>query len=457
MMKLKELPLCSGRFITVMGLPCVHQCLEKQQLETSFALEDFDVQWHWDQREIQPPDEDPFEDWPDVYDLDKELHIFEVESELPENEFIKDEPATQLNSQSLDSQPLDSQPLDSQPLDSQSLDSQPLDSQSLDSQSLDSQPLDSQQLNSSQPFGNQLFNSQLLDEDVLITGLTNATNGLTNVTNKQTSVTTDSTNSFSNRPINRFANPSTDDLYDSEEEFIGEPLKVKGKGAPKLPRTRRTGRILSGFEATESAVRISHRKCGVCKRPGHNRNNKICNGKGQATFDRINVIRDEFNLHGVIELPPILEPEPEPEPEPVIQDTRPISPNRIEILYQDYLARKAAFLTAHPTVRPRNYRRAAGLSAVCEKAVYKSQRKFLPYQRIDLATETLVEGRPHWTDEEVQCYIDEQERLEEVQCDIEQRELEACGGRFRADRGNRELQVQIDHQIVINAQLYKFT
>jgi hypothetical protein len=121
-----------------MGLPCVHQCLEKQQLETSFAFEDFDVQWHWDQREIQPPDKDPFEDWPDVYDLDKELHIFEVESELPEDEFIEDEPVTQLNSQSLDSQPLDSQPLDSQSLDSQPLDSQPLDSQSLDSQSLDS-------------------------------------------------------------------------------------------------------------------------------------------------------------------------------------------------------------------------------------------------------------------------------------------------------------------------------
>jgi hypothetical protein len=51
--------------------------------------------------------------------------------------------------------------------------------------------------------------------------------------------------------------------------------------------------------------------------------------------------------------------------------------------------------------------------------IYKQQRRYLPYQRLDLETETMIEGRPHWIDEEVQCWIDEHERLDEEQCDIE--------------------------------------
>jgi hypothetical protein len=51
--------------------------------------------------------------------------------------------------------------------------------------------------------------------------------------------------------------------------------------------------------------------------------------------------------------------------------------------------------------------------------VYKYEWRLLLYQRLYLETETLVEGRPHWTNEEVQCYMDEQEWLDEEQCDIE--------------------------------------
>jgi hypothetical protein len=149
-------------------------------------------------------------------------------------------------------------------------------------------------------------------------------------------------------------------------------LKVKDKNIPKLSKTQQTDQILSGFETTESAVWISYWKYRVYKQFRHNWNNKIYNSKEQTTFDQINVIKDKFNLYSVIELLSILESEPESVSESVIQNICFISPNRIEILYQNYLARKAVFFTVYFTVWPRNYQRTAGLSTVYKKAVYKS-------------------------------------------------------------------------------------
>jgi hypothetical protein len=156
-MRMKKPQPCTGNFTRIMGLPCIHQCLQKEQTKSSFGLDDFDPQWHWDQLGIQLSH--------------------------------KDLPETQLS----------------------------------DSELLDHQLLD-----------RQLLDHQLLDEDLLMDQLIN------------------------------------EPIPELEDEFVLEPLKVKGKGGPKTPRTRRTGRILSGFEVTESQVRIARRRCTVCNETGHN-------------------------------------------------------------------------------------------------------------------------------------------------------------------------------------------
>jgi hypothetical protein len=92
----------------------------------------------------------------------------------------------------------------------------------------------------------------------------------------------------------------------------------------------------------------------------------------------------------------VQEPEQEPEQEP---DTRPIWPGRPEVIYQDYLARKAEYIAQHP--RCRDYRKALGLKEY-SKRICMEHHKFLPRQRLDLETETLLPSRSHWTEEEVQ-------------------------------------------------------
>jgi hypothetical protein len=44
-----------------------------------------------------------------------------------------------------------------------------------------------------------------------------------------------------------------------------------------------------------------------------------------------------------------------------IEDTRPIWPGRPEVIYSKYLAKKEAWLAAHPTIRSSNYHKAIGL------------------------------------------------------------------------------------------------
>jgi hypothetical protein len=98
------------------------------------------------------------------------------------------------------------------------------------------------------------------------------------------------------------------------------------------------------------------------------------------------------------------EPSPEPSPEPT-PNTRPIWPGRPELIYKQYLAEKEAWLTAHPTVRPSNYREKRGLQSYSPRYC-KEQSRYLPDHRIDLETETILKGRPHWTTEEVEAWLD---------------------------------------------------
>ena len=63
----------------------------------------------------------------------------------------------------------------------------------------------------------------------------------------------------------------------------------------------------------------------------------------------------------------------------------------------------------------------------------------MPLERIDLETKTIMDGRPHWTNEEVMAFLDYQQQKEDEQCEIEMAELQARGGRFRRGRGKRDI------------------
>jgi hypothetical protein len=100
----------------------------------------------------------------------------------------------------------------------------------------------------------------------------------------------------------------------------------------------------------------------------------------------------------------ILESHPALPPAKLVQeptpDTRPIWPGRIELIYKQYIVEKEAWLTTYPTVRPSNYREKRGLESYSPRWC-KEQSRYLPNYYIDLKIETILEGRPHWTTEEI--------------------------------------------------------
>ena len=65
-----------------------------------------------------------------------------------------------------------------------------------------------------------------------------------------------------------------------------------------------------------------------------------------------------------------------------------IWPGRSELIYQRYLADKAAWLIAHPDVRPHQYCKKRGLESY-SKSWLNENRRYLGFQRrLDLETET---------------------------------------------------------------------
>jgi hypothetical protein len=146
-----------------------------------------------------------------------------------------------------------------------------------------------------------------------------------------------------------------------------------------------------------------------------------------------------------------LTPEPEPELPP---DTRPIWPGRIELIYKAYVAEKEAWLAAHPTVRPSSYRQKRGFTDYPIRYC-KEQVRYLPTQRLDLQSETLLEGRPHWTTEEIQAWLDNEALKEqEVERQVEA-ELVATGG-FGRERGVQGLWSRIQDDITAQAREFRF-
>jgi hypothetical protein len=149
----------------------------------------------------------------------------------------------------------------------------------------------------------------------------------------------------------------------------------------------------------------------------------------QSVLDRGNPqFIPKETIQRILESHPAAPPKPTPEPiRELTPDTRPIWPGRIELIYKQYLVEKEAWLTTHPTVRPSNYREKRGLESYGPRW-YKEQSRYLPDHRIDLETETILEGRPHWTTEEIHAWLDyEALQEQEVERQVEA-ELIAAGG-----------------------------
>jgi hypothetical protein len=112
----------------------------------------------------------------------------------------------------------------------------------------------------------------------------------------------------------------------------------------------------------------------------------------QSVLDRGNPqFIPKETIQRILESHPV-PPPAELTPEPTL-DTRPIWPGRIELIYKQYIVEKEAWLTTYPTVRPSNYREKRGLESYSPRWC-KEQSRYLPDHRIDLETETIVEGRP---------------------------------------------------------------
>jgi hypothetical protein len=149
---------------------------------------------------------------------------------------------------------------------------------------------------------------------------------------------------------------------------------------------------------------------------------------------------------------------PEPENPPIKADTRPIWPGRIELIHQAYLAEKTTWLAANPTVQPAQYRSKRGLQkwskAACDR---RSLRWHLPLKRLNLETETLIEGQPKWTDEEIYAWLDwdrQQEQVIEQQVEAEVVAAGGYGGDSR--RGVGHIHAQIDTESRAEMQQYRF-
>jgi hypothetical protein len=110
---------------------------------------------------------------------------------------------------------------------------------------------------------------------------------------------------------------------------------------------------------------------------------------------------------------PESEPEPEPEPELqsiVVELPKELAPDRPEVLIQSYMAEKEAWLKAHPSVRPANYRKARKWKTLQPK-ILREQLWLMPRERRNLQG-NIIASKANWTLEEITIWLDNEERLE---------------------------------------------
>ena len=235
------------------------------------------------------------------------------------------------------------------------------------------------------------------------------------------------------------------DRYSEPSELILDPLRV-------ITHTTSTKRLPSAFEATEPR----ERRCGQCRLPGHTRNSL----RSMHNLQQLNqeFQQDQLAMQPRVALQELESLSPEPENPATEVDTRPIWPGRIELIYQAYLAEKTTWLATNPTVLPAQYRSKRGLQkwskAACDR---RSLRWQLPLKRLNLETETLIEGQPKWTDEEIHAWLDwdrQQEQAIEQQVEAELVAAGGYGGNSR--RGVGHIHAQIETERRVETQQYRF-
>jgi hypothetical protein len=157
------------------------------------------------------------------------------------------------------------------------------------------------------------------------------------------------------------------------------------------------------------------------------------------------------------------EPEPEPEPEPqgttvpeVETDSRPIYPNRIEMVYDRYLVRKKVYLEAHPSVKESQYRRVIGLKTwdIFDRR-YIKETKLKYRQRLNIHTRKYVDGRLNWTNEELDAFLDFEEEEDQNIERLENERYIRIGGR-NTETGLRAMHMRIAEEEKRDEELYSF-
>ncbi|KAL8649887.1 MAG: hypothetical protein Q9210_004136 [Variospora velana] len=133
------------------------------------------------------------------------------------------------------------------------------------------------------------------------------------------------------------------------------------------------------------------------------------------------------------------------------EDTRPLAPNRPELLVQAYTQEKNLWLNAHPTVRPSEYRKARGWPTYRPK-VLQEQLRFMPPERRDRITKRVTSNNPKWTDEEIYAWIDyEGKEEDEIVKTLDAEYL--AKGRLQT-KGFRELMAEAAEQVRLQREKY---
>jgi hypothetical protein len=148
----------------------------------------------------------------------------------------------------------------------------------------------------------------------------------------------------------------------------------------------------------------------------------------------------------------------DPENTTIEVDTRPIWPSRPELIYQAYIAEKEAWLAANPAILPAQYRSKRGLPRWSESWC-RQNKKFLPYQRLDLQSETLIQGDPNWSYKELRAWLDWDKKKQEEADQEAEAELIAAGGfgRVRQGLGLRGGMSRVLENIAAEKRDYRFS
>jgi hypothetical protein len=241
-----------------------------------------------------------------------------------------------------------------------------------------------------------------------------------------------------------------------------DPIQAR-KQHTRHPRTARTGRILStGEELTKQLP-----KCSACHRQGHTMSSRNCPLKLQASIATQSQMLLEMDIIAAAPVAPTAPTAPTAPIEaaalaapvliePTVSIASPVpkqlSPDRPEVLIQAYLAEKAMWLAQHPTTRPTDYRKARKWKTLRPK-VLKEQVFYMPRERRDITTGTIIAEKADWTNEEIIVWLDNRERQEQSEYDRLEVEFTGNGNRF-AENGIRDIWARVGREYAQDSERY---